>query len=165
MSAKNPKRALAAVTAAGERVHGELVREITLGTAAVLERIDSPLFTGVPEGRQISLCDMLPTIYVMTRPAVESEELLADGFEALKREAVRWADGFSTRQGMDLAAACARAARRVRAAAPSGVPDKEGAGEGNGRSAGTAGCSPSPPCARNATAGRGRKSTTASRCA
>lgn len=139
MSGKNPKRALAAVTAAGEKVAGVQVRELTLGLAAVLERIGSPLVVGVPSGGSVSLRDMLPTCYVMTRPAVESEELLAEGFEALVREAVRWADGLSTADGAALAAACVRSAGRVRDVSPAGVPGKEGAAEGNAKSAGTAG--------------------------
>lgn len=134
--AKNPKRALEAVTAAGERVDGILVREITLGIAAVLEAIGSPLVTGrKPE----TLRDMVPSIFVMTRPAVESETLLAGGPQALTAAAVEWADALTTDQGVRLAAACGRAAARLSRTAPQGVPAKTGAAEGNGSAAGTGG--------------------------
>ena len=137
---KNPKRALAAVPAAGEQVDGIMVREITLGLAAVLERIESPLVVGRKAGGEMRLGDMLPTVYVMTRPAVESERLLADGgLPALRSAAVAWADELPTATGMRLAAACGRAARRVADVSPSGMPQKEGAAEGNARSAGTGG--------------------------
>jgi hypothetical protein len=130
--AKTPRRALAAVTAAGEEVGGVRVRELTLGLAAVLERIGSPLVCPRPEGSRPTLGGMVPTLYVMTRPAAESEELLADGCEALEREAVRWADGLSTAHGLALAAACARSAERAARVAPQGAA-------GNGCAAGTAG--------------------------
>lgn len=138
--AKNPKRAVEALTAGGETVDGIRVRELTLGLAAVLERIDSPLFAGRPEGAApLQLRDMLPTIYAMTRPAAESEALLTEGGpEMLMGEAVRWADGLTTETGMRLAQACAAAARRVARVSPQGVPEKGGA-EGNGSAAGTAG--------------------------
>jgi len=138
--AKNPKRALEALTAGGEKVDGIAVREITLGLAAVLERIESPLVVPRPEGAAMRLRDMLPTVYAMTRPAAESEALLTEGGpDMLMEEAVRWADGLTTGQGVRLAEACVRAASRVARVSPQGVPEKEGGAEGNANAAGTAG--------------------------
>lgn len=137
--AKNPKRALEALTAGGETVDGIKVREITLGLAAVLERIASPLLVPHPAGAPLQLRDMLPTVFVMTRPASESDALLTEGGpEMLMGEAVRWADGLSTGTGMRLAQACARAAGRVARVSPQGMPGK-GEPEGNANAAGTAG--------------------------
>jgi hypothetical protein len=135
--AKNPKRALEAVLGGGENVRGVTVREITLGLSAILEAIDSPLVTGK---KPDTLGEMLPTIFAMTRPAAESQRLLtAGGPAALAAAAVEWADALDTRHGMELAAACGRALRRVTRVSPQGVPEKEGAQAGNGSAAGTAG--------------------------
>lgn len=159
--ATNPTRALEALTASGEDVGGVHVREITLGVSAVLERIGSPLVTGrAPE----TLLDMLPTMFAMTRPAAESQRLLASGgTDALRDAAVEWADGFGTEQGMEISRACVRALLRVSRVSPQGVPDKEGAPAGNGSAAVTAGSSESPRSARSATAGHGPRSGTARR--
>lgn len=142
--AKNPKRTLDALTGGGENVRGVVVREITMGLSAVLEAIDSPLVTGVkPE----TLAAMLPTLFVMTRPAAESQRLLTSGgIAALTTAAVEWSDGFSTEHGLEMCAACGRAVRRVARVSPQGVPEKDGDGvdgrggpQGNAGAAGTAG--------------------------
>jgi len=159
----NPKRALEALTAGGVEVDGITVRELTLGLAAVLERIGSPLVTARAKGEALTLRDMLPTMFAMTRPAAESDALLTSGgAEALQAAAVRWADDLSTETGMKLVAACAAAVSRVARVSPQGLPDEDGP-EGNGSAAGTAGSSPSPQSARSGSGGRGRRSTTARR--
>lgn len=137
--ANNPKRALEALTASGETVDGIKVREITLGLAAVLETIGSPFVTPRPKEQKLLLADLLPSLYVMTHPAAESENMLSTGGpEMLMSAAVSWSDGLTTEQGARLVAACARSASRVARACPQGVPEKGGSG-GNGNAAGTAG--------------------------
>lgn len=137
--AKNPKRAVKALTACGERVDEVEVREITLGLAAVLELLGSPLVVkrGAESG-ELTLREMLPTIFAMTRSAAETERLLAEGgFEAVMDAAVAWADDLSTATGMKLAKACARMAVKVADVSPQG--DMEGGAEGNADVAETAG--------------------------
>lgn len=130
-----PDRSLDAITASGKIVAGVRVREITLGLTAVLERIRSPLVSPMREGKQITLRELLPTMYVMTRPAVDSELLLAEGIEALVAAAIEWGDGYTTAEGLDIAQACAAAAKRLARTMPSG----DGGAEGNAQSPATAG--------------------------
>ena len=130
---KTPKRTLAAVTGAGVKICGITVRECTLGLSAILEKINSPLV----DGRKVErLGDMLPTIFVMTRPAAESAAILAEGVAALESAAIAWADALSNDTGFKLAKACAASASRASAVCPQGVPGQDA---GNGRAAGTAG--------------------------
>lgn len=137
--AKTPRRAAAAMTDVGEHVDGILVRPITLGIMAVLEKIDSPLARKC-DYKKLTVRDMLPTIFVMTRSASISEELLAEGgFDALMEEAVRWADNLAPASGSAFSSACLRAALRVADLLPQGVPSGEDAPSGNGNAAGMAG--------------------------
>lgn len=133
----NPKRTLAAVTAAGQNVAGVHVREITLGIAAVLERINSPLVRRMQTAEELTLRDMLPSMYVMTRPAVESEYLLAEGDGALMAAAVGWGDALTTADGLAIAMACSDAAKRLAQTSTTGAPDR--GTEGNGASQAMAG--------------------------
>lgn len=131
-----PDRSMDAITGAGKMVAGVLVREISLGMAAVLERIGSPLVRQMQDGREMTLRDLLPTMYVMTRPAVDSELLLAEGIEALEAAAVEWGEGYTTAEGLEIAQACAAAAKRLARTLPSGA---DGGAEGNAPSPATGG--------------------------
>lgn len=130
-----PDRSMDAIIAAGKMVAGVQVREITLGLAAVLERIGSPLVRRMQDDEEVTLRTLLPTMYVMTRPAVESELLLAEGAGALEAAAIEWGDGFTTDEGREIAQACAAAAKRLARTMPNG----DGGAEGNAQSPETAG--------------------------
>jgi hypothetical protein len=110
-----------------------VVRECTLAVATLLEAIDSPLVTG---RKAETMMEMLPTMFVMTRPAAESMRILADGVPALKAAAVAWADTMAPGAGHALAIACAASARRVSDVSPQGVPGQDA---GNASAAATAG--------------------------
>lgn len=135
---KNPKRAMAAICAGDRRVGGATVHEITLGSAAVLEQIGSPLVSG----RSVSeMAEMIPTMFAMTRPSREAMAILAAaGAEGFKAAAFDWADTLPVASGREIAQACADAARRVAGVAPQGAPDEDGGdAEKNGGTAATAG--------------------------
>ena len=150
----NPKAALDAFTACGETVGAVTLSEITLGKAAVLERIGSPLFARPPEraaGEGGDAGDgpaeapasdtaalLLPTLFVLAHPSAAARRLLADGgFESAVDD---WADAIPLRDGPALAAAFARIAGRLSAVMPSG----EEGGAGKKDPAATAGSQPSP---------------------
>jgi hypothetical protein len=85
-----PARTLAAIMEAEATiVKGVSVRNFTLGLAAVLEEIESPLLNGRPP---TSHAEIVINIFVMTRPAAESQKLLAKGFDAFRAAAFAWAD-------------------------------------------------------------------------
>ena len=135
--AKNPKRALEAATDCGETVCGVLIRPLTLGLAAALEKCGSPLLEGAG-GKPPTVGDMMASAFVLSRPAAESCRLLAQGRGAFDEAVIGWLDTLPPSAGAPLAKACLRAAGRVAGAAPAGVPD-DGGPEGNGRAEGTAG--------------------------
>ena len=86
----NPKAALAAYTApAFVQVGPFKVRDITLGLGGILERIESPVFTG---RKPTHVSGWIPTLFAMTRPTEDSERLLVVGIEAFNAAAKKWAD-------------------------------------------------------------------------
>ncbi len=120
-----PEKALDALLAAPAEAAGFTVRPITLGMAAVLQKVGSPLSTGNPPG---GLGDWIPTLYAMTRDAAESRAILASGGEdAYRKAAEEWADGLSVADGLALVRACSRAA-----AVATGVNPEGDGGEGDG---------------------------------
>ena len=113
-----PEKALDALLAAPAEAAGFTVRPITLGMAAVLQKVRSPLSTGDPPG---GLGDWIPTLYAMTRDAAESRRILASGGEeAYRRAAEEWADGLSVADGLALVRACSRAAATATGVNPEG---------------------------------------------
>lgn len=86
---KNPNRALEALTTSETPVGKVSIREITLGLAGILERIDSPLVTGK---NPKFIMEWAPTLYAMTHTTPESERLLAQGRKAYDQAALVWSD-------------------------------------------------------------------------
>lgn len=130
MAQRNPKRALRAVNAAPAEVGRFTVRPFTLGLAAILEEIGSPLAGDSPAPRGVG--GWTETLFAFTRPASESKALLGgrDGRAAFARAAAEWADGVSVAE----AAALIRAAADAALVAANVHPDGDG-GEG-GKDAG-----------------------------
>jgi len=129
---------MAAVCAGDRRAGGVTVHEITLGSAAVLEQIGSPLVSG----RDVTgMAGMIPTMFALTRPSREAMAILAaEGPEGFKAAAFDWADTLPVAAGREIALACADAARRVAGVAPQGAPDGDGGdAEKNAGTAATAG--------------------------
>lgn len=117
--AGNPKRALAALNAAPARVGRHEIRPLTLGLAAILEEIGSPLSGGpAPSG----VGGWVGTLFALTRPAAESKALLAgrDGRAAFERAAAEWADGVAVAEAAELVRAAAHAAITAAGVHPDG---------------------------------------------
>lgn len=109
---------------------GVTVREITLGIGGLLDRIGSPFMDG---RKPKDISEMLPTFFVMTRPAFESQALLMQGQEVFDAAVWEWADTLPATACTALSRACAQSKRRLDAVAGSGDPEK------NASSAETAG--------------------------
>jgi len=121
----NPKAALEAlVHPATTKVGRFEVRELTLGTLAILERIGSPL---VDPDEPRTLAAWAETLYALTRPAADCMRALAPGRDAYSAEAMAWADTVTNAEATALMAAAGAALRRLNAANPAeDKPDEEG---------------------------------------
>lgn len=125
----NPTRALEAICAAGEVVGPVTLGELSLGNAAVLEKIGSPLMAEKPKLEKLRVLDLLPTAYVLAVDPAESMRALSRGREEFDAAVVAWAAKIPAGLGQELGAAVGRIFARVAAVSPTGGP------EGNGRAA------------------------------
>lgn len=124
----NPKAALEAlVHPATTKVGRFEVRELYLGTLAVLERIDSPL---IDPNAPRTLQAWAETLYALTRPAADCVRALAGGRDAYSAEAMAWADTVSDAEAKALVDAAGDALLRLNAANPAEDRPDEEAGEG-----------------------------------
>ncbi len=123
----NPKDALEAlVHPATTKVGRFEVHELTLGTLAILERIDSPLL--LPDAPR-TLSRWCETLYALTHPAAESAKALDCGPIAFNATALDWAETVSNEEAKDLLRAAGDALRRLNAANPADDKPDEGGGE------------------------------------
>ena len=101
---------------------GIKVREITLGIGALLDQVGSPFMDGKkPE----HISDMLPTFFVMTRPAAESQALLIQGQDVFDRAMMEWADTLPATACTELSVACAASKKRLNDIAGGGGAEPE----------------------------------------
>lgn len=128
-----PSRGRDAALACGVSAGDCKVREITMAIGALLEEIESPLSTGrKPESSR----EMLPTFFIMTRPAAESQELLAQGRERFDKAVMEWADTLPVTAYAEIGAGVRHVNERLMRITGSGESN-----EGNAPSAVTAGSS------------------------
>ena len=104
MSNANPRKAVAALLPVPIAVSGAVVRPLTLGTYAVLERIKSPLLGETPADGSLSL---IPSLYVLTHEPMDS--LSGDLF----RKSVEWADTLPPSALAEIREACGRQVRAM----------------------------------------------------
>ena len=121
---KNPPAAIAALTHPATTKVGRFeVRELFLGTLAVLEAIGSPL---VDPDAPSTLAAWAETLYALTRPSADCMRALGGGREAYAAEAMAWADTVTNDEGARLIRAAGEALHRLKAANPSPEePDEE----------------------------------------
>ena len=123
MIAPNPAPALDALThPAATKVGRFEIRELTLGTMAVLQKIGSPLATG----KKLDFPAICELLFVLTHPVKETLRLLAGGLSTFEAVAYAWADGVTNAEATELLQAAFAANGRVHAANPSQEkPDEE----------------------------------------
>jgi hypothetical protein len=131
----NPKAALAAINAIGETVGKVTLTEVTLSKAAILEQIGSPVMSG-KKSKDITLGDVLPTLFVLATPALECKRLLAD--KSFDKAVTEWGDSIPVMDGTKLVQAMKRIMQRISDVAPQGMVSESGSGEGQ-KKTGTAG--------------------------
>lgn len=136
MSKANPKKAMAALLPPGQAV----IRPMTLGMFAALERIDSPLVTNVPPKNTLEL---IPSLYLLTH---DPREVFRGNIVDL---AMQWADT----QPVTVVQAIREAAERQMAAFFDVVPQTQ-----KKKKATTAGSPPSSTGPREPTAGALKRS-------
>ena len=111
---KNPNAALEALTTPAENQVGRFrVREITLGTLAVLERLTR---TDADEKSEGTWLPVVERFFAMTHPASECGALLARGRDAYRAAALEWADEITPAELQAITAACNAATARLHAA-------------------------------------------------
>lgn len=70
--AKNPKKALSALLPLPIRCGLDVVvKPMTLGMWAALERIDSPLIVPPKEGHSVDTLELIPSLYLLTHDPIE----------------------------------------------------------------------------------------------
>lgn len=119
----NPKAALDVLNAAGETIGKITLSEITLAKAAILDRIKSPLVTG-KKLKEISLDDVIPTLFVLATPAQACRQLIANS--KFDDAAIEWSDTIPMADGLKLFEALKRIANRLNGVAPSGMVSGDG---------------------------------------
>lgn len=138
MSEENPRKAMAALLPlAAECPCGAVVRPVTLGMWAALERIGSPLVTGAEPKDALEL---VPSLYLLTHDP--REVLKASFFE----DAVAWADTMPVSALAEIRAACDRQVGAMRDVLPESKkktsPRTDGSRTGStGRAGSSAGAS------------------------
>lgn len=164
MSKANPKKAMAALIPPGQAV----IRPMTLGVYAALERINSPLVTGKDAKDTLEL---LPSLYILTH---DPREVFRGNILDL---AMQWADTVPVSTMAEIRAAALEEIRalldvtperdqdgpkkKTTAGSPSGStgPRAHTAGR-SGKSCGKSRRAPSPSCAgRTKSAGSSRSSS------
>lgn len=128
----NPKSALAAINAAGEKVGNVILSEVTLSKAAILEAIGSPVMSG-KKAKDITLGDVLPTLFVLATPAFECKRMLAD--KSFDKAACEWGDTIPVMDGAKLVQAMKRIMQRISDVAPQGMVPEGGSGDGQKKTA------------------------------
>ena len=123
----NPKSALAALNAIGETVGKVTLSEVTLSKAAILETIGSPVMSG-KKAKDITLGDVLPTLFVLATPAFECKRMLAD--KSFDKAACEWGDSIPVMDGTKLVQAMKRIMQRISDVSPQGMVPEGGSGEG-----------------------------------
>jgi len=99
-----PQKTIDAILAAEHRIKpGITVRRITVGLSAVLDQIGSPFVSAqIPD----SDVEKVEGLFAMTRPAVESQELLVQGRDVFRAAAVAWADEIELDELAPIVASC-----------------------------------------------------------
>jgi len=119
----NPKAAVEAVTACGERVGDIVLNELTLGRVALLERVNSPFAKGSVDTAKVSTADILTVGYILAAPVAGVMAQVRDG--TFETAVVEWADGIAVRDVGKMSDALGRIFKRVEAVAPSGTVEDE----------------------------------------
>lgn len=123
----NPKSALAAINACGEKVGKVTLSEVSLSKAAILEAINSPVMSG-KKAKDITLGEVLPTIFVLATPAFECKRMLAD--KSFDRAVCEWGEGIPVMDGAKLVQAMKRIMQRISDVAPQGMVPASGSEDG-----------------------------------
>ena len=92
--ARNPKKVVEAFTASGASIAGIELREFSISTMLVLEKLHSPLVDKV-EGAKVKLTDLdvMSLVYVLSHPSAECFALLRDGTKTFDEAVVEFAEG------------------------------------------------------------------------
>jgi len=148
MSASNPTKAMAALIPEPiTTAHGVLVRPLTLGVYALLERMGSPVLIR-REGPPPDVLALLPSLYVMSQPDPGAVLLR---WAELEADALAWADTLPPHAIGEIERAATRqVSRMLDVIAPESDAKKKVT---------MAGSPPSRSGRRNATAGRSPKSS------
>lgn len=122
----NPKAAVDAITACGERVGDIVLHEVTIARIAVLERVGSPFAKDAAERVKASTLDVLTMLYVL---AAESAGRLTDAIRdgTFEADVADWADTIKPNQIQPLADAAAKVFSRIDAMMPGGAVEDGGA--------------------------------------
>lgn len=150
------KYATDAICADGEQVGKVHLREVTLAQHALLDKIQSP-FCDMKRmsnlrNQPLTTADALPTLFVLSRPAIECHRLLAAG--TFDEAVIEWADTIGTGQIPALVEGLVKIFGRISAIIPQGVPDEDE----KKTEAATGGTSPSRHSRRKRSAGSGTTS-------
>lgn len=122
MANKNPKRSRKAMMATGTKTAaGCVAKTLTLGLGVILEDIQSPVADGkVPKKAR----ELMEFMFVMTHPAEESQQLLAQGRDVFDVATMRWAGEVDILDAPGVAAVCCATVKRLSAVSGGGGTEK-----------------------------------------
>ena len=113
MASKNPKRSRKAMMETGTKTSGGFVAKVlTLGVSVILEDIDNPVADGVVPTKAR---EMMEFMFVMTHPATESQQLLAQGRDVFNAATIAWASEVDMGEVRPLAEVCCATLKRLNA--------------------------------------------------
>lgn len=122
MASKNPKRSRKAMMATGTKTAGGCVANVlSLGLSVILEDIESPVSDGkIPKKAR----ELMEFMFVMTHPAEESQQLLAQGRDVFNADTIRWASDVDMTDAPKVAAVCCATLKRLNAVSGGGGSEK-----------------------------------------
>jgi hypothetical protein len=122
----NPKAAVDAITACGERVGDIVLHEVTIARIAVLERVGSPFAKETADHANAPVSDVITMLYVMAaESAGRLTAAIRDG--TFEEDVAEWADTIKPNQFQPLADAAAKVFGRIDAMMPGGAVEDGGA--------------------------------------
>lgn len=88
----NPKAAIDALLESTVKAGSLEVHPLTVARYALLELVQSPVVVGKGDGEDLSVVDVIPTVYIMTADAATLSRYGSKAIDRLKADAFEWAE-------------------------------------------------------------------------
>ena len=125
--ARNPKKVVDAFAAAGAKVVGVELREFTMSTIILMEKIDSPLLKPRKRdgGVDLSNIEVLRLVYILSKPPAECFRALSAGSAAFDEAVMEFGGSIPISETLELGRRITELFARAMSTAPGGSPGKK----------------------------------------